>query len=52
MNTINPTAIVFIAFATCVGALIGSWLWGLTIGLGVVLVGSLAPNGRGWYGRP
>jgi hypothetical protein len=45
---VNPISAIFIAFAACVGALLGSWLWGLTVGLGVVLVISLVTTDERW----
>jgi hypothetical protein len=38
---INPNALAFVAFLTCIGALLGSWLIGLAIGLGIVLLASI-----------
>lgn len=34
---INPNAVVIVAFCVVVGVLLGSWLVGLAVGLGVVL---------------
>ena len=41
MNRINPKAIALVGFTTCVGALCGGWLVGLTIGLGIVTLASM-----------
>ena len=35
---INPIAVALVAFTTAVGALFGVWLWGLVIGLAIVLI--------------
>jgi len=38
---LNPVAVVFVAFCAIVGALLGSVLIGLAVGLGLVLLGSV-----------
>lgn len=38
---INPTAIAVVALAAVIGALAGSVLWGLAIGLTIVVVATL-----------
>ena len=38
---VNPLALLAIGLATCIGALLGSWLLGLTIGLTLVLLVSV-----------
>lgn len=40
----NPNAIVFIAFAAVIGALFGSVLAGLAVGLGLCLLGTVIAN--------
>jgi hypothetical protein len=42
---VNPNAVALVAFCTCVGALLGSWLIGLTIGLGICLAITIASIG-------
>lgn len=37
----NPVALIAIAFCAVVGALLGSWLAGLAVGLGTVLLAEL-----------
>ena len=41
MSDINPMAILLIALATAVGAVAGSWLIGLCVGLFVVLFSTI-----------
>lgn len=41
MNRINPSAIVFIAFTTVVGFLLGSTAGGAAVGLGVVVLADM-----------
>lgn len=36
--------LILVAFCTTIGALFGSWLFGLAVGLGLVLAISLAPT--------
>jgi len=38
----NYTPLVLIAFTTALGAVLGGWLIGLTIGLGILLIANLA----------
>jgi hypothetical protein len=38
---INPNAVILIALATVIGILLGSWLIGLAVGLGIVLIASV-----------
>lgn len=40
----NPNAIVLIAFAAVIGALLGSVLTGLAVGLGLCLLGTIIDN--------
>jgi hypothetical protein len=44
MNQFNPNALVFLGWCTCVGALSGSWLWGLTIGLTIIVLLAVKPT--------
>jgi hypothetical protein len=39
---VNLVALYLIAFCAVAGALAGSWLWGLLVGLGIVLIANLA----------
>jgi hypothetical protein len=41
VSDLNPLAFVFIAFCGVIGALVGSVLIGLAVGLGFVIVASL-----------
>lgn len=41
MARINPLSIYLIIFCTVIGALFDSWLIGLAIGLGIVLLASI-----------
>lgn len=38
MNRFNPTAVTFVGWSACVGALAGNALIGLTIALSIVLI--------------
>lgn len=42
MFFLNPNALALVAFTTVVGALLGSWLVGLAVGLGLTLLAALA----------
>lgn len=42
----NPVALVLVAFCAVIGLLLGSWVIGLAVGLGIVLVGSFADLAR------
>jgi hypothetical protein len=42
---LNPNAVLLIAFCTVIGALLGAWLIGLAVGLGIVLLASVLPSG-------
>jgi hypothetical protein len=45
MGSLNPNALLLIAFSACVGALLGTWLIGLTVGLGICLAITIASIG-------
>jgi hypothetical protein len=46
MASLNPNALALVALTTCIGALAGSWLIGLTAGLVIVIAITLG-DGRG-----
>ena len=43
LRDFTPTSLVFIGFAMCVGAQLDSWLWGLTIALGLLWAMAVVP---------
>lgn len=46
MDTINPVALIVIAFFTVIGALLGETLWGLFVGIGLVLLATFLDRPR------
>ena len=41
MHSVNPLALLIIAFAVVLGALLGHWLIGLAVGLALVITASM-----------